>query len=141
MSEPKPSFTWPIRIYFEDTDVAGIVYHPNYLKYFERARTEWMRTLEVDMRDIAHQNGLVFIVNKAKVDYLSPCFLNDALEVVTQVDKCRAASLVFRQRLYREQNRAHVLSDALVSVVCVDKNSYKPSRIPEPVLRKLKSVS
>ncbi len=141
MTAETNTFIWPIRIYYEDTDVAGIVYHPNYLKFFERARTEWMRSLGVDLREIAREEGLIFIVNKVSIHYLSPCFLNDALEVETQLDKCRAASLVFRQMLRRPQDKDKTLCDALVSLVCVDKSSYKPKRVPNPLLRKIKSVS
>ena len=99
-SEPQASsqpFTLPVRVYYEDTDAGGVVYYANYLKFCERARTEWLRTLGVSQQALIDEQGLAFVVRSVQADYLASARLDDALEVVTRVAMLRRASLLFEQ--------------------------------------------
>jgi acyl-CoA thioester hydrolase len=122
-------FYWPVRVYYEDTDAAGVVYYANYLKFFERARTEWLRArgFEQDMMREAH--GVVFVVSRLQVDYQRPAKFNDALRVSCEMRKCGAASMSFHQVAERTSDQIP-LSQATVQIVCVDADSFKPTPIP-----------
>ena len=94
-----PVFVWPIRVYYEDTDAGGIVYYANYLKFMERARTEWLRHYGIDLRELAAQGQTMFVVRSAKLDFLQPAHLGDALEVSVEVIRRRPASVTLRQHV------------------------------------------
>ena len=89
----EPGFSWPIRVYWEDTDAGGVVYYATYLKFLERARTEWLRTLGVEQPALAEQDGVVFVVRRVEVDYLRPAMFNDSLTVVCRLVDTGRASL------------------------------------------------
>lgn len=131
-------FYWPVRVYYEDTDSGGVVYYANYLKYLERARTEWLRNLGVEQDVLAKNAGLLFAVRSLAIDYLRPARFNDRLYAGAAVDGRRAASLTFRQRVVRAADAAAAATDgavelctARVEVVCVDVASLRPRRIPD----------
>ncbi|WP_341503545.1 tol-pal system-associated acyl-CoA thioesterase [Gallaecimonas sp. GXIMD4217] len=126
---------WPIRVYYEDTDAGGIVYHANYLKFFERARTEMLRGLGIE-QDGLLASGIAFVVRSVKMDNHLPARFNEALTVVSQVVNLRRASLTFQQRLVNEQGQ--LLCEADVLVACLDQNKGKASGIPSSVLGVLK---
>ena len=124
-----------LRVYYEDTDFGGVVYYANYLKFYERGRSEALRTLGVDQVSMKAE-GLVFVVRRAEVDYLAPARFDDVLEVLTSVDKVGGASAVMTQRILRD---GVVLSEASVRVACMD-SSGRPARFPDAVRRSLKAL-
>ena len=123
-------FIWPVRVYWEDTDASGVVYHANYLRWFERARTEWLRALGHDQESMRGVLGIAFTVASLEIRYLRPARLDDALEVVVTVGQMRRASLEFVQTL-RKAAAPTVLSEARVRVGCVDVESFRPRPLPE----------
>ena len=120
-------FTLPIRVYYEDTDAGGVVYYANYLKFCERARTEWLRTFGVSQQALIDEQGLGFVVRSVQADYLAPARLDDALEVITQVAMLRRASILFEQQLVRGQE---LLFTARVLLASIDLRRQKPVAIP-----------
>ncbi len=116
------------RVYYEDTDAGGVVYYANYLKFFERARTDFLRTLGISQSDLATKEGLVFVVRKCVIEYISPARLDDVLEVSVEVKNISAATILMRQ----EATKFGVISSRLeVEIVCVDNLSFKPKKIPK----------
>src|ERR1700739_2622544 len=95
-------FTWPIRVYYEDTDAGGIVFYANYLKFFERARTEWLRACGVDQNRLAGESGAIFIVRSTAIDYRAPARLDDVVKVVSRIERLGRASVDFVQEAWRE---------------------------------------
>lgn len=126
------SFHWPVRIYWEDTDAGGVVYYANYLKFMERARSEWLRTLGFEQDELRDQSGVVFVVRRVEVDYLLPGRFNDLIDVEVSLHKLGQASFSVDQILTRGPTR---LVTARVMLACVDATSFKPVKIPAPILR------
>ncbi|MEI8633922.1 tol-pal system-associated acyl-CoA thioesterase [Vibrio sp. PP-XX7] len=124
------TFRFPIRVYYEDTDAGGIVYHANYLKFFERARTEMLREEGISQSVLLEQN-IGFVVRHLEIDFLKSAQLDQCLEVVTCLTERRKASLVFCQELVNPQHE--VLCRAIVKVACIDTNKMKPQMIPDLV--------
>jgi len=127
------SHTIDIRVYYEDTDAGGVVYHSNYLNFAERGRTEFLRAAGFTNSDIAKDHNLLFVVRKAEVDYLLPAHLDDALTLETSIEYMKNSSFAMRQKLYRHKNAANemLISDMCVTLVCVDTQKYRPVRIPD----------
>ena len=123
---------FPIRVYYEDTDLAGIVYYANYLKFIERARSEWVRDLGVDQVAMKAE-GLVFAVRRVEADYLAPARFDDTLVVATEVDQVSAARLVVRQDVRRGET---LLFSALVTIICMSE-AGSPVRLPAMIRRSL----
>lgn len=123
------TFSWPVRVYWEDTDASGVVYHANYLRWFERARTEWLRARGFDQERLRVEQGVAFTVASLEIRYLRPAHLDDALSVEVAVAEARRASLSFRQALRRAAD-GELLSEASVRVGCVDAASFRPRAIP-----------
>lgn len=96
-----PNFIWPVRVYYEDTDAGGVVYHSNFLKFLERARTEWLRAADIEQDVLAQQEGLIFAVRSLSIEYLQPAFFNQALWVTVAPTERRRASVVLQQEIYR----------------------------------------
>ncbi|SDD93211.1 acyl-CoA thioester hydrolase [Paracoccus isoporae] len=117
---------WPVRVYYEDTDLAGIVYYANYLKYIERARTEWIRALGVDQARLKAEQGLVFAVRRVEADYLSPAVFDDALSVTTEAVRITPARIELAQTVLRGD---HVLFAARVVLACLGAD-MRPRRLP-----------
>ena len=120
-------FTLPVRVYYEDTDAGGVVYYANYLKFCERARTEWLRTFGVSQQALIDEQGLGFVVRSVQADYRASARLDDALEVITQVAMLRRASILFEQQLVRGQE---LLFTARVLLASIDLRRQKPVAIP-----------
>ncbi|MBE1291698.1 MAG: tol-pal system-associated acyl-CoA thioesterase [Rhodobacteraceae bacterium] len=118
-------YTLPIRVYYEDTDMAGIVYYANYLKFIERGRSEWVREIGMDQHDMKAE-GIVFAVRRVECDYLGSAVLDDLLTVETEVANVTAARLVMEQRVKRGEE---VLFHAMVTVVCMNE-AGQPVRLP-----------
>jgi acyl-CoA thioester hydrolase len=127
-----------MRVYYEDTDAGGIVYYANYLKFVERARTEWLRELGVNQQSFLQQK-LGFVVRKVEMDNLASAKLDDLLNVRSSIILVKRASLVFEQHVFNQQDQ--LLCIAKVHVACVDFNKSKPCAIPEFILGALKRVS
>jgi len=121
------TFSWPIRVYWEDTDAGGVVYYANYLKFLERARTEWLSSLGLEQDRLADEHGVVFVVRRVEADFLRPARFNDRLTVVCELAELGRASLVMRQHIRRGDER---LFAALVRVACVGWQTFRPARIP-----------
>jgi len=117
----------PVRVYYEDTDAAGVVYYANYLKFMERARAEWLAALGFPLAAFEREHGVVFVVHRCEIDYLIPARLNDSLEVTVELAKRGAAFLIARQDVCRHHE---LLTSALVTLACVDSTRWKPVRIP-----------
>ncbi len=116
-----------IRVYYEDTDAGGVVYHAGYLRFAERARTEALRDLGVPHAELVTLHGLIFMVRRAKLDYLAPSRLDDSLTIATRLVSLHAASVVLRQTAMRDGS---VICDAELTLVCVRQDNVRPARIP-----------
>ena len=123
-------FSWPARVYWEDTDGGAIVYYANYLRFLERARTEWLRAQGHSQLALASEPGILFTVVSVQIDYRAPARLDDELEITCEPRAEGAASLRFAQRVYRRA-KAELLVEAQVRVACVDAASLRPRRLPQ----------
>ena len=126
---PMATHRQAIRVYFEDTDAAGIVYYANYLKFAERARTDMLRDLGISHAEMMRRDGLVLVVRRCEIDYLKPAKLDDLLTVETEAAKLGGASVDLRQRVLRDNE---VLAELKVLVVCIGQDG-RPTRIPDYV--------
>ena len=131
------TFSWPTRVYWEDTDAGGVVYHAQYLAFMERARTEWMRAHGYGQELLRREHDLVFAVRAMQIDFLKPARLDDALGVEVELIECRRASAVFAQTIRRGDE---VLLTAQVRVAALDAAGFRPRGIPSPLLDELKSL-
>jgi acyl-CoA thioester hydrolase len=122
-----PDFRWPVRVYWEDTDAGGIVFYANYLKYFERARTEWLRSLGHAQEAMRAEAGVMFIVTDTSVRYRRPARLDDLLDVTVQVQHAGRAQLTVAQQAWRG---AELIAEGTIRIGCVDAGTYRPQRIP-----------
>ncbi len=125
-----PRFSLPVRVYYEDTDAAGVVYYANYLRFLERARTEWLGALGHPLAELEREHGIVFVVRRLAIDYRLPARLADLLDVGVTVESVGRARLAARQDVRRNGT---VLVDARVELACVDAVRWKPARIPVPL--------
>ncbi|SEH98812.1 tol-pal system-associated acyl-CoA thioesterase [Paracoccus alkenifer] len=124
---------FPVRVYYEDTDLGQVVYYANYLKFIERGRSEWLRSAGVDQTALLDR-GLAFVVRRVEADYLRPARFDDALEVVTTLDRATGPRITVAQVVERDGTP---LFRALVTVVCVDLAAMRPQRLPPDVLAAL----
>jgi acyl-CoA thioester hydrolase len=126
------SFAWPVRVYWEDTDAGGVVYHASYLRFLERARSEWLRAQGVDQSALRDATGLAFMVRAMELDFLRPALLDDELSVTVAVKAWRSASILFDQAIVRADGTE--LVRAQVRVACVDLNRMRPAPIPADLI-------
>ena len=133
-------FVWPVRVYYEDTDSAGVVYYANYLRYFERARTEWLRALGFEQTDLAAKHHIVFVVRSINVEYLQPACFNDELQITLELGEPGASQIMFVQRVLRGTDVVDVLCEAQVRVACVSLLTRKPVRIPKLISAKIRTT-
>jgi acyl-CoA thioester hydrolase len=138
-SEGKPGFSLPVRVYYEDTDSGGVVYYANYLKFMERARTEWLRSLGYEQDILRARTGVLFAVRHAEIDYLKPAVFNDLLTVTADLTASGKASLDFEHRLLREADNVLCCS-GLVKVACLNEKTLRPQRIPDKLLAEIANV-
>ena len=122
-------FSWPARVYWEDTDGGAIVYYANYLRYLERARTEWLRALGHSQHELAREPGILFTVVSLQVDYRAPARLDDELDISCAPQAEGPASLRFLQKIHRRVG-GQLLVEAQVRVACVDARTLRPKRLP-----------
>jgi acyl-CoA thioester hydrolase len=133
----EPRFSWPTRVYWEDTDAGGVVYHARYLAFLERARTEWLRALGYGQELLRDGHDLVFAVREMQIDFHRPARLDDALQVTAWVRRGRRVSVVFAQEIRRD---GEVLVAAQVRVAALNASDFRPRAIPETLYDRLKSL-
>ena len=122
-------FVWQVRVYWEDTDAGGVVYHSRYLNLFERARTEWLRARGVTQSRLARDAGVVFAIRRMEVEWLIPARLDDVVEICVHSVSAGARRLDFRQEMHRREDGAQ-LAAARVTAACLNSETFKPTRIP-----------
>ncbi len=127
------SFVWPVRVYWEDTDAGGVVYYANYLKFMERARTEWLRARGIDQNRLRERTGVVLVVRELTCEFLKSARLDDELEVAVELASARGARMTLTQTIHRESDRALLIS-ARIGAACLDAERWTPRRLP-PELR------
>jgi len=130
-------FIWPVRVYYEDTDAGGIVFYANYLKFFERARTEWLRALGVQQQALLDANNTAFVVKNVTLDYHAAARLDDELTIRTSVEKLGHASVQFLQQAWCGDT---LLNTASVTVCCVDIETMRPRPMPDHVAAKMRAA-
>ncbi len=129
-------FVWPVRVYYEDTDSGGVVYHSNYLNFMERARTEWLRSLQLEQDELINEYGIIFVVRSISIDYLKPALFNDALYVKSKIKKLSRVSLIFEQQIIKQNeqtNEQQLLTQGIVKIACLSITEKKPAAIPQSV--------
>ncbi len=132
------TFRFPVRIYYEDTDSGGVVYYANYLKYMERARTEWLRSLGFEQDRMVEEDGVIFAVRSVALDYSSPARFNDQLEVTTVLEKLGRASISLSQDIRRRGDDA-LLCGGAVKIAALDAETFRPVAMPESLFQLLGS--
>ena len=149
-------FSWPVRVYYEDTDNGGVVYYANYLKFMERARTEWLRARGVEQDQLARQEGVIFAVRSAQLDYLKPGRFNQLLSVTVDVEQAGKASLTFAQSISVAEGvtddmannqttqtgkdavkSGELLCQGRIKIACLDAESFKPRAIPNSIQQEI----
>ena len=128
------AFRHPVRVYWEDTDAGGVVFYANYLKFFERARTEWLRGLGVGQQALREATGAIFIVAETRLHYLAPARLDDSLQITVQLRQRGHASLHIHQQAWRDST---LLCQGDIRIGCVDEGTFRPRRIPNAVIATL----
>jgi acyl-CoA thioester hydrolase len=128
------TFSWPVRVYYEDTDTGGVVYYANYLKFLERARTEWLRALGFELPELARDHGAMFIVRSLEIEYLRPAAFNDEIAVTVELEQVGGGQITLKQRIARG---AEELATARVRLACVNTATFRPVRIPGPVAARI----
>ncbi len=140
MKKTQAPFLWQARVYWEDTDAGGIVYYANYLRFLERARTEWLRSRGISQRALARDPGLIFTVIELQAQYRRPARIEDLLAISCQPAREGGASLRFEQNVWRDSDAGELLLQASVRVACLDAQSLKPRRLPEVIIRELGAI-
>ena len=130
---PSPAFLWPVRVYFEDTDAGGVVYHATYLNFLERARTEWLRALGFEQDRLRDEQGVLFVVRRMGIEFRGSARFNDQLTVSAALTGRGRASLDFAQSVVRDADGV-VCIRASINIACVDAVRMRPARIPEAIL-------
>ena len=128
-------FKWPVRVYYEDTDAEGVVYYANYLKFYERTRTEWLRSLGISQEILKNKHNIVFVVKNVSIDYRRPALLDDELTVTAQVVQLKGASMLFEHTVLKDGVE---LNKCSVTIVCVDGKTIRPTAIPDEIARKMR---
>jgi acyl-CoA thioester hydrolase len=141
---PKPhAFTLPVRIYYEDTDAGGVVYYANYLRFFERCRTEWLRAIGFEQAALLHDPGIVFVVRSVRLEYLKPARLDDLVTVGLEVEKFTRAQIFFRQYVRRGE-AGEELASGTIQIVCAridpEAGQMKPASLPAALRAQLEAL-
>jgi len=132
------NFNWPVRVYYEDTDSGGVVYYANYLKFMERARTEFLRHLGFEQDQLIEQQNIIFVVHFVQLDYKGPARFNDELTVTANLIELKKASMLFEQKIFRQNDNVNQQGDILchgqVRIACLQADTFKPCAIPESIM-------
>ena len=134
-AENAAPFSHTLRVYWEDTDAGGVVFYANFLKFFERARTEWLRQLGVEQQVLRERTGAIFVVTETRVRYRAPARLDDALRITVHTLACGQGSMRIAQQAWRAET---LLAEGEIRVGCVDDGTFRPRRIPNDVLEALR---
>ena len=135
------TFCWPVRVYYEDTDSGGVVYYANYLRFMERARSEWLRSLGIGQSQLIEQDGLIFVVRHVELSYHKPARFDDALQVTVVVREQGRASLTFNQQVLLDaEGESVVLCSGQVKIACVDATTMRPRPIPKYIQAEIDGV-
>ncbi|MEQ1530745.1 MAG: tol-pal system-associated acyl-CoA thioesterase [Methylococcales bacterium] len=132
----KPVFIWPVRVYYEDTDAGGVVFYANYLKFFERARTEMLRAKGFEQDQLMTNTGIIFVVRTVQIDYLRSAKFNDLLQVSAEITELKKVSLIFNQEITLGQD---LLCKSVIKIACLDVQSMRPKAIPENLYEQFKA--
>lgn len=127
-------FNWPVRVYYEDTDAGGVVFYANYLKFFERARTEFLRSYGFEQDALIAEQGVIFVVRSVKIEYLKPARFNEQLAVSAKVIEIKKTNLTFEQAVTRQEQ---ILCTGEVRIACLNAQTMKPKPIPTVILEQL----
>lgn len=138
-AEGERGFSLPVRVYYEDTDSGGVVYYANYLKFMERARTEWLRSLGFEQDALREREGVIFAVRRAEIDYLRSALFNDLLIVTADLSGSGKASLDFEHRILRDTDGT-LCCRARVKIACLNRKTLRPRRIPDKLLAEIADV-
>ena len=133
-ARPQGTFTWPIRVYYRDTDAGGVVFHANYFSFMECARTELLQSLGFDLGELARKDHVVFVVHSAQIAYHKPALLNDSLTVTAEVKRLGRASIEFDQEVRRGEE---LLASAKLTLACINAKSHRPVAVPEAIYKRL----
>jgi len=126
-------FSWPVRVYYEDTDAAGIVYHANYLRFMERARTEWLRELGFEQDELRESSGVLFVIARSEIQFVLPARFNASLVVHSRLESARRVSLCMKQSIVDAESRE--VCAAINTIACVHAETLRPCRIPAHMMR------
>lgn len=127
-------FSIPMRVYYEDTDAGGVVYYANYLKFMERARTEWLRALGFEQDELSRRDGVVFAVRTANIEFMKPARFNELLQATVRIERHGRASLTFAQEINRNGD---VLCRGQIKIACIEAASFSPCAIPERIATRI----
>ena len=143
MNTDQKEFSWPVRVYYEDTDSGGVVYYANYLKFMERARTELLRNIGFEQDELQQELGIIFAVHSANIQYKKPARFNDELNVVTSLTTLGKASIDFKQSVYLQASQhenapiGSLLCDADIKIACINADKFSPQVIPASIIDKI----
>ena len=132
-------FVWQTRVYYEDTDAGGVVYYANYLKYMERARTEWLRALVVEQNALAKELNVLFAVRSVNIEYKKPARFNDALTVTAVPHALKPASISFKQDISLQGDETNLFTTSEVNIVCLNIKNFSPNPIPKGLYKIIQS--
>lgn len=130
-------FLWPVRIYYEDTDSGGVVYYANYLKFMERCRTEWLRTVGINQTELIAKNTVILAVRSVQIDYLFPARFNDEIVVSNEIIKKGKASFVVQQHIKKEEQ---VICQAIIKIACLNSDNFKPVVMPTQLFNQIQKA-
>jgi len=133
-------YSWPVRVYYEDTDLGGVVYYANYLRFMERARTEWLRSLGVHQTHLLAEHGLIFVIVSAEIRYVQPARFNDELHVTVVLESRGRVAMTFAQEIYRDAVEGELLTRGRVKAACVAASDFRPRAIPTDIVERLEPV-
>ena len=140
MPESIKPFYWPVRVYYEDTDAGGVVFYANYLRFLERARTEWLRSFGFEQDQLRSEYGIVFAVRAVDIKYLKPARFNEQLTVSVENIQLKQASMAMQQTVSKlDTDKNELIVKATVNVVCLHSEQFSPSPIPKPIFEVLKA--
>ena len=134
------NFKWPVRVYYEDTDSGGVVYYANYLSFMERARTEYLRYFGFEQDQLIEKENTIFAVRSVQADYMRPARFNDQLIVTAKIIEQKKASMLFEQKIYRENDPEQILCQGQVRIACLRADSFKPTSIPKAITQSIMEV-
>ncbi len=142
MNTQQKEFSWPVRVYYEDTDSGGVVYYANYLKFMERARTELLRSIGYQQDQLQQELGIIFAVRSASIQYKKPARFNDELNVVTSISSLGKASIYFKQSVFLQASQHDrvpaLLVEAEIKIACLHAKKFTPQGIPAAIVEKIK---